>query len=803
MDTGVGTQTYRFGDFELDLGAHQLRKLGQPVRLERRPMELLVFLVTRHGLLVPRAEIIERLWPAKVVIDFETGLNTLVLKVRQALGDSFDNPLFIETVARLGYRFIAPVTIIATPASDPVKEKSGRRRLLTAAAIVVVAVAAAISFATWHSGRLDGSRLGIVVLPFENLTGNENLNYLAAGLAEDTSVSMAQLDLNNVHMIGQVSARAFATSLKPLAEIGRELGVDFVIASSLRAEQSKVRITSRLIRVEDNEQVWATTFDRELTSVLGLQSELSSAIAEQVRLRLSPEVKMAITRRQTANPEAYDFYLRGKYQWSLLTRASSRRALELYRSAIARDASYALAWAGMAQVLSTAPITGDTDPVFVFPRARDAVEHAVQYGAELSEVQYALGHFHYILDWDWPAAEIAFQKSLAIDPNNALAYLFLGHVKSQSGEQAEARDLMRRARQLDPLFSHTFALSSQVAYQARDYESALEFARQAIAINPDAWVGYVQLGQALTELGNYNDALAAYDSAVIHSGGNTKAVAFRAHLLGMVGRSDEAREIAVELQIKARERYVSPYAIAMIYAGLSERAAALEWLESAYAVRDVHMVFLPVDPRWDEWRDDSRFVSLIHRCQFCGRNAALVAGRCQRADPGEAGDESVSRIFDNIDSPQTVSSANIDGIWTATATTIGGDGTISGLVDFTGPRDKTRQMGMCLLQRYGALSNGVSCDTERDCISAPENLEPGGTRYCIASENGHMKYCHYRPGAREEYCVGSPALKKEKIVPGSYRIDIPAAPGTQWRASACFNRCIDLPPSISETATVR
>ena len=814
MDPAAETQKYRFHDFELDLGAHSLRLRGEPVRLERRPFDLLVLLVTRHGLMVPREEIIARLWPGKVVIDFDTGLNTLVRKVRQALGDSPDHPVFIETVAGLGYRFVAPVTraeLVAAPAAVtsstavPSSSTSGRRRTRRGTAVVVgtLLVAAAIALVAWYALIREPPRKSIAVLPFENLTGNDDLDYLAAGLAEETNASLAQVDLTNVSLIGRVSAQALMSSSKPISQYGREIGVDFVVASSLRAEDSKIRVTSRLVRVEDNAQVWAASFDREMTSLLGLQRELSSAIAEQVRLRLSPEVAAAMARRQTRNPEAYDLYLQGRYQWSLLSAASSRRALEFYEGAIAKDPGYALAWAGIAQVLSTAPITGDADPAFVSARARDAVQRAVRYGAELSEAQYVLGHFHLIMDWDWRAAEIAFRKAVAIDPNNAIAYLFLGHVRSQAGDQVEARELVRRARELDPLFSHTFALSSQVAFQARDYPSALEFARQAIAINPEGWVGYLQLGQTLGELGDYREAIAAFDKAELHSGGNSKAVAYRANVLARSGRIHEARAVIASLEAKAVERYVPPYAIAIIYEGLSEHQAALHWLERAFAVRDVHLFFLPVDPRWDALRDDPQFQSLVKRCRFCGRNAALVAGRCQDAEPDEAADAGAALVIDKVDGRSAIASANIDGIWTAKSLAIAGNGTVRGLVTFTGPAGKTRQMGMCLVQRYEPNKEAIGCSDVNDCNSAPRLLPAGGSRYCVATGGMGQKYCYYRPGPRESYCAASPAMDLTRVAPGTYRIDSAAAPETHWLALTCFNMCAAIPPAISEQATVR
>ena len=765
------SQTFRFGEFELDLGAHQLRMRGEPVRLERRPLELLILLVSQHGKLVPRDEIIRNLWPGKVVIDFDTGLNTLVRKVRHALGDSPERPTYIETVAGLGYRFIGPVDVPAADAVAVSATTASRRwpRGLVYTVILVLAVTAALT--AWRLVNRESPPISIAVLPFENLTGNDQFNYLAAGLAEETIASLARAELQNLRMIGQISGQAYAASSKPVPQIGRELGVDFVVASSLRAELSRIRVTSRLVRVSDNVQLWTATFDRELTSVLGLQRELSIAIAEQVRLRLSPDVSAAIERRQTLNPQAYDYYLRGRYEWSLLTPASSRRALGHFEDAIGEDPKYALAWAGMAQVLSTSPITGDMEPSVVRARAREAVENAIEFGADLPEVQYSLGYFKYFLDFDWPGAEAAFRRAVTLDPNSAIAHLMLGHVLSQTGKQAEAREMARRSRELDPLFSHTFALSAQIAFQARDFGSALEFARQAVAINPEGWIGYVNLGQVLAELGRFDEALIALDLSDRYSDGNSKAVAFRGNVLARQGRREEASAVAAKLESLQHSRYVPPYAIAMVYAGLGERDLIYQWLDAACDVRDVHLVFLPVDPRWDDYRGDLRFQSVMDRCPFDG----------------------------SLEEPR----GELAGEWTAAPAVIGGQGTITGLVTFTGPPGQMRQMGMCLVQRYGPDSSSVLCETIDDCDTAPIDLPAGASRYCVAPGNAGPKYCYFRPGRMADYCTASPALDRIRVAPGTYRVERPAVSGSQWLALSCFEACIASPMIVSESATVR
>jgi TolB-like protein/DNA-binding winged helix-turn-helix (wHTH) protein/cytochrome c-type biogenesis protein CcmH/NrfG len=628
MDVKADSQRYRFGEFELDLKAHQLRLRGAPVKLERRPFQLLALLVARPGLLVTREELIQALWPPRIVIDFDTGLNTLVRKVRRALGDSPEAPAFIETVAGLGYRFIAPLDQDTAPAPAASREAATAdvqiapqaidRRPLAALAAVILLIVAAVALGVWMAASRAPAHVSVAVLPFENLTQDDELNYLAAGLAEDTGASLARIDIRNLRTIGRASTQALVAAGKTPAQIGRELSVDFIVASSLRADQARIRVTSRLIRVSDNVEVWTANFDRELTSTLGIQQELSIAIAEQVRLRLSPAVRAAVSRRQTLNPEAYDLYLRGRYSWSLIAPAGIRQALDYYDRAIAEDPTYALAWAGIVQALSTAPVIAEVDPATVAARASEAVQHALEFGADLAEVQIALGYYHWWLDWDWPAAEAALRNAIAIDPDSAVAHMALGHVLSQSGNHAESRMMARRARELDPFFAMTFVLSATMAFQASDYLAAVEFARQSVVINPESWAGYLNLAQALAAIGDHPGALAAHENAERYSGSNNKSLAYRAHDLARMGRAEEARAIIAALEARSHERYVPPYTIALIYAGLGEPDAAFQWLERALEASDPHLIFTSVDPRWDALRDEPRFLSLLSRCHYFG-----------------------------------------------------------------------------------------------------------------------------------------------------------------------------------------
>jgi TolB-like protein len=315
MPTFDARETLRFGDFELDLAGYELRCQGRAVKLERRPMDLLILLVEKRRQLVSRSDIVDRLWGKDVFVDVETGVNTAISKVRQALRDSAEAPSFVETIPGKGYRFVASVEIVSGP--------GGSRSSLT-------------------------RRVILAVLPFENLSGDSERDYFADGLAEETIAALGQIDPEHVRVIARTSINVYKATTKSIAEIGGELRADYLVESSIRSESGRLRITSRLIRASDQTQVWSESFDREPMSMLGLQRGVSTAIAEQIRLSLSAERLSALARRQTQDADAYDLYLRGKGLGNQATPATNARAVQYYERAIALDPKYALAWSGLA-----------------------------------------------------------------------------------------------------------------------------------------------------------------------------------------------------------------------------------------------------------------------------------------------------------------------------------------------------------------------------------------------------------------------------------------------------------------------
>lgn len=574
--------TYRFGEFELDIAAYELRCEGRPVRLERRPMELLMLLVERRNDLVSRADIVKKLWGDDVFVDVDMGVNTAIRKVRQALGAAPGATTYVTTVSGKGYRFTAAV-------------EDGDRNSST--------------------GPAAPERVTIAVLPFENMSADPDREYLADGLTEEAIAVLGQIDPERIAVIGRTSVTAYRKTTKALADIGRELGARYLVESSIRSEGGRLRITSKLIRAADQAPVWSATFDSEPDSLLEFQRELSSVLATQIHLTLSPQRLDAIGGRQTRDAEAYHLYLQGRYFSNQLTPATTRRGLECYGRATMLDPEYALAWSGLADAYSASPINGDADPRVVMPLARDAAEHAVTNKPTLAEAQVSVGILHYFLDWNWPKAEVALRRAIVLDPNLAMGHRMLGILLASMRRHDEARAAIRRARELDPLYVMNQSLSSQVAFFARDYDAAIHFARQAVVVDSGFWIAHLHLGQAFEQAGEIDKALAALDHAGRLSG-NSKPISLRGYIFARQHRTDEARDVLRTLEAISRERYVPAYAIALVHAGLGDADAAFEWLERAFQAGDVHLLFVPADPKWDVFRADSRMHALIAKCGF-------------------------------------------------------------------------------------------------------------------------------------------------------------------------------------------
>lgn len=538
-------------------------------------MDLLLFLLERRGELLSRADIEQRLWEPGIFVDSDAGIYTVVRKVRTALRDSATSPRFVETVRGRGYRFKAVVDELWDPQSPP-----------------------------WR----------LAVLPFDDLSPEAAVDYLANGLTEEVIAIAGQIEPARLGVIGRRTMMRYKSTSKSLARIGRELRATHLLEGAIQRTDGRLRITTRLVRMPD-EVSWSASWDVEPEGLLGFQQALGSAIARQIGLHLpDKEPARRIERRHSADPRAYDLYLRGRSFFDRLTRDGMARAITHYERATSLDPSYALAWAGLADTWASRPINSDAAPADVLPNARAAVAQALTAGSDLAECWTSKGIITFWFDRDFPAAADAYRRAIDLDPGYPLAHRMLGHALSQMGRHEEARIAMQKAREIEPFYAMHHALSSQIAFQARDFGEAKRYAKRAIALDPDFWIGYMQLGQACERLHHDDEAIEALATSARLASGNSKPVALRAYTLAKVGERHHALDVLETFTALSQECYIPPYAMALVAAGLGDRAAVFDWLDRCQAAGDVHLVFLPVDAKWDEYRDDRRFPHLA--CKF-------------------------------------------------------------------------------------------------------------------------------------------------------------------------------------------
>lgn len=572
----------KFSDFELDERAYELRRSGRVLKLERIPMDLLCLLVRNAGQLVGRDTIIENLWGKDVFLDTDNSINTAVRKIRQILDDDPRNPRFVHTVPGKGYRFAAPVT-----GGSPATPELSRN---------------------WDVNQ----RVMLAVLPFENLSNDMEQEYFSDGLTEETISYLGQLDPQSLGVIARTSSMVYKRTTKTIAEIGRELGVNFVVEGSVRKEKERVRITAQLIRVSDQTHLWAESYDREIGSVLSVQTELGVSIAKKIKIQLGGKERPTVVVDAERNPEAHDAYLRGRYHWAKRTFAETRKAIEYFRKATDAEPTYAKAYAGLADCYITLPITSDREPKDCFPKAITGVSKALELDENLAEAHTSLGTIRFWFDWDWSGAHECYQRALQINPNYVVARLYRAHCFSNAGRHAEAMAEIHRAVRLDPLSPILNTLLAAFLYHARRYDEAVAGFHNAVELAPRFWVAHVNFAKLYEQTGEYGRAIAELELARTFCDGNTEPISLLGYVWAKSGRLAEAENVLAELLTLARQKYVPPVNIAVVYAGLGKQDSMFEWLERGLQDRDVRMTFLR-DPKWDGLRENPRFIKILRQ----------------------------------------------------------------------------------------------------------------------------------------------------------------------------------------------
>ena len=578
----MASERIRLGPFVLDVSRYELTCAGKPVRMERIPMDLLILLVRENGKLVSRDEIIDRLWGKGLYFDTDNSINTAIRKIRRALGENPENPQYIETVQGKGYRFKGRIP--AAPKITPPPIDTERPRIM------------------------------LVVLPFENLSGDPGQEYFSDGLTEETITRLGKMSPNRLGVIARTSSMAYKRTAKTVARIGEELGVDYVLEGSVRREPNRIRVTAQLIRVQDQIHLWAESFDRPPQSILDIHGELGAAIAAQVKLKLTPEEQQQLLSPQRKKQEAYDYYLHGRYHWARLTPVELLKAAEYFRKATQCDPEYALAYSGLADTLAAA-ITSEVPSKEAFPEAKAAIATALELDPDSAEAHNTDASIKFWFDWDFDGAEAAARKAISLNSNYSLAHLYLAHVLSNVGRHEEALATIQQARVLDPFSLISNTMYGQFLYHAGQLEESIQQLRATLDMEWRFWIAHICLAKSYEQQGMYSDALAACEAAGEFSGGNSETLSLAGYVHAVSGEKAKAEAKIQQLLEQKAKRYVPPYSLALVFAGLQESETALHWLEQAFEDRDVHMPFL-LDHKWNGLRSKRQFRQILSRVGF-------------------------------------------------------------------------------------------------------------------------------------------------------------------------------------------
>jgi TolB-like protein/DNA-binding winged helix-turn-helix (wHTH) protein/Tfp pilus assembly protein PilF len=630
---------YRFGLFELLPRTRELYKQGTKLRLRPQPFQVLKLLVERVGDVVTREELRQLLWSSETFVDFEHGLNTSIKELRGILSDSASEPRYIETLPKLGYRIIVPVDVVEpTPVSQAIAQpqtsttenlidkRNSHDRMLQVLilrrwpillGISIVLIAALGAYFRWPRSRAgpqpSSGRLMMAVLPFENLTGDVGQDYFSDGLTEEMIAQLGHLDPQHLGVIGRTSIMHYKDTHEPLEQIGRELGVQYVLEGSVRRDANKVRVSAQLIQVKDQSHVWARQYDRELINLLALQGEIAQEIANGIQLTIGDPKPINSSHQATLSPqayEAYDLYLKGRYFWNKRTSQGFERAVECFQEAIVKDPSFARAYAGLADSYALMSGYGLVRPKEFMPRARSAALRAVELDERLAEAHASLAVIAQNYDWDWQAVEKEYRRAVELDPNYATAYHWYAESLALQGRFDEAFVEIERARQLDPLSLIIATDRGAILYFSRQYDRAIEQLRAVLDMEPDFPRAHI-LVFAYVQKGMYAEGLADVEKwrRIDDSPWSWMMLAY---VYGRSGQQAKARAALEKLEELNRQRETDPLLIAVAHVGMGDREEAIAWLQKAYADHSISTA-LKVDPIYDPLRSDPRFQELLRR----------------------------------------------------------------------------------------------------------------------------------------------------------------------------------------------
>ncbi|HEY8670964.1 MAG TPA: winged helix-turn-helix domain-containing protein [Terriglobales bacterium] len=615
--------------YEISLNSGELRKAGMRIKVQQQPIKVLEILLEHPGEVVTRDELRTRVWPDDSFGDFDQAVNIAIGKLRSALGDSADNPRFIETLPKRGYRFIAEVrTLDSDPPSNiaelsvsdlqqhqPVKlPRPVKLRLRPYWIAIAVVVVLASVFVFWFNRTQPSPPpqiRSLAVLPLENLSGDAQQDYFADGMTDQLITDLAQI--RALRVISRTSVMAYKGTRKSLPAIARELNVDAVVEGTVLRSGDRVRITAQLIQAPADKNLWAETYEGNVRDTLVVQTKVAQAIAEKIRIELTPQEQAGLRHLKEVEPDAYENYLKGRYFWNKRTSDGLRKAIDYFTQAIAQDRTYAPAYSGLADSYALAGDWqyGVMTTKEALPKAIAAAKKAIELDDNLSEAHTSLAFCLEGFNWDWQTADKEFRRAMELNPGYATAHHWYSWHLALLGRNGEAIAEMRKAQNLDPLSLIINADLAELLLIAHFPDYAIQQSRKNIEMDSGFAMAHNQLAQAYLEKHMFNDAISELQKAIPLSGGSATCIANLARAYAAIGRNAEATELLNDL--KSRSAHGSPVAseLAVVYTALGDKDRAMAWLEKGYEDRFNPGVLLR--PGFDPLRSDPRFKDLVRR----------------------------------------------------------------------------------------------------------------------------------------------------------------------------------------------
>jgi TolB-like protein/DNA-binding winged helix-turn-helix (wHTH) protein len=618
----------RVGEWWVDPTLDEISRDGTTVKLEPRAMRLLSCLVEHAGQVVSVEQLLDEVW--KDVVVTPNSVYHAVATLRRELGDNTKEPTYIANVLRRGYRLVAPVQWVEAPPKElqlPAnRQENGRAsrssiglwlrsRVWWIALALIIALLSIAYFVT-----LKPHKPMLVVLPFENLSGDASQEYFSDGMTEELITQLGSLDPEHLGVIARTSAMQYKGAHKDVAQIARELGANYVLEGSIRGSKERIRVTAQLIASSDQAHIWAQSFDRDASDVLRLQSEVASAIAEKIQLALPQATTVRLNHSPSINPQAHEAYLEGLYGQNQRTKPAFEQAIESFNRAIEIEPQYAMAYAELSRTYSLATVVGLGPPTELMINARNAALRAIQIDDSVAAAHTTLGFIHAHFEFDWPAAEREFLRGIELNASDANAHLFYSNsLLSPLGRHDEAVAEMKTAIRLDPLSAPVDSFLGRTYLWARRYGDAMAHLQQSVQRFPNFALNHVRLAHLYTYIDKFDDAIAEETKAwellgVDAAEGLKRADRLRLALAskGPPGYWEQVLELS-RTAVNVPEAYSSGYGTAILYTRLGETDKAIESLELAFTQHQLAMTEIAIEPAFDPLRTDARFVTLLRR----------------------------------------------------------------------------------------------------------------------------------------------------------------------------------------------